>query len=455
MKKNIILILTINILLWFDLGSIANSANKEAKLSSGYANELTEFNLWLKKNNYNQYLKEDSNGNLVSTLDVKPFENRWSQPYHSNPNRDTLIYYHYKNTWSHTNGDRNTYQFGSYKVEPAKKYEFKFSITKNEFVQKQMQKKALLSYLYVEGDIIKIDEISPASRFGEFVDNDTQLRSNSMGKSIVSYVLGTAICEGYIDGVNSNLNDWPLIQNTLYYDQKIIDLINMAAGDKHIIHDFGLVKDNSYDPDTKSIQKTMNFFFRGSESNEKQVGKKYNYHQLLPNIIFNYVLYKTGDDFQTVLNKTFQKAGIENAVYFSRLKDPTAEGDASNMFFASRYDWLRIAKAMMNDYQNDTCVGKYLKTLHKNKIKKNVKGTDYEEPGFSPGTSYGGYFHMNYPGLKNRVIFGISGYGGNTILMDMENSQIVVINSIHYNNAKYKYNVKKLMIEPFKKRTVK
>ena len=125
------------------------------------------------------------------------------------------------------------------------------------------------------------------------------------------------------------------------------------------------------------------------------------------------------------------------------------------MFFASRYDWLRIAKAMMNDYQNDTCVGEYLKTLHKNKIKKNVKGTEYEEPGFSPGTSYGGYFHMNYPGLKNRVIFGISGYGGNTILMDMENSQIVVINSIHYNNAKYKYNVKKLMIEPFKKRTVK
>jgi hypothetical protein len=53
------------------------------------------------------------------------------------------------------------------------------------------------------------------------------------------------------------------------------------------------------------------------------------------------------------------------------------------------------------------------------------------------------------------VIFGISGYGGNTILMDMENSQIVVINSIHYNNAKYKYNVKKLMIEPFKKSTVK
>jgi hypothetical protein len=62
---------------------------------------------------------------------------------------------------------------------------------------------------------------------------------------------------------------------------------------------------------------------------------------------------------------------------------------------------------------------------------------------------------MEYPGLKDRTIFGISGYGGNTMLIDMDNSKIVVINSIHFNNKKYKYNIKKLMVEPFKKSTVK
>ena len=30
-------------------------------------------------------------------------------------------------------------------------------------------------------------------------------------------------------------------------------------------------------------------------------------------------------------------------------------------FRATRYDYLRIAKAMLDDWQNDTCVGKYLK----------------------------------------------------------------------------------------------
>ena len=39
----------------------------------------------------------------------------------------------------------------------------------------------------------------------------------------------------------------------------------------------------------------------------------------------------------------------------------------------------------------------------------------------------------------------------NAILIDMENSRILVVNSLHYNNGKYKYNVKKLLIDPIKK----
>ena len=120
------------------------------------------------------------------------------------------------------------------------------------------------------------------------------------------------------------------------------------------------------------------------------------------------------------------------------------------MFFASRYDYLRIAKSIMDDYKNDTCVGKYYKEIHKRRIAKKNKGKEYEDPPFSPGTSYGGLFHMDYAGLKNKVIFGMSGYGGNTVIIDMENSRIVVLNSIHWSNKKYKYNVKKLLIKPFK-----
>ena len=383
-----------------------------------------------------------------NNLDIKLYKGSWKVPYEQNPNRDTLIYYNYKNLFSHFNGDSNTYQFNRYEVKPNDKpYEFNFNKRKDKFVEKQMQKKALLSYLYFQNNEILIDEISPKNRFGDFVDNETKLRSNSVGKSMVSYVLGHAICEGYIEGIDSTINNWPAISNTLYEGQKIIDLLNMRAGDQKYVNDRGIVKMSGFDTDIKSISNTMNMVFR----NSKKSKSKYNYNQLVTYIIFNYILHKTGDDFQKILNKTFQKAKIKNSIYFNRLKEQTKNGNASNMFFASRYDYLRIAKAIMEDYQNDTCVGKYLKEIHERRIKKNVKDTNFEEPGYGSTSTYGGQFHMDYPGLKNRVIFGMSGYGGQAILIDVENSRIVVVNSIHYNNTKYKYNVKKLLIDPIKK----
>ena len=37
---------------------------------------------------------------------------------------------------------------------------------------------------------------------------------------------------------------------------------------------------------------------------------------------------------------------------------------------------LRIAKAMMDHWNNDTCVGKYLKTIYEQRINKNKKSYD-------------------------------------------------------------------------------
>ena len=85
---------------------------------------------------------------------------------------------------------------------------------------------------------------------------------------------------------------------------------------------------------------------------------------------------------------------------------------------------------MMDDYQNDTCV-KYLKEIQKEELKKNyTKHTN--EPHYNRTKSYGGQFHMDYPGLKDKVknfLVGMGGFGGNAILIDVENSRIVVLNS--------------------------
>ena len=89
-----------------------------------------------------------------------------------------------------------------------------------------------------------------------------------------------------------------------------------------------------------------------------------------------------------------------------------------------------------------------IKNIFERRIRKNVRGTDFSEPAYGSTSTYGGYFHLEYPGLKNREVFGMTGYGGQVILIDMEKSRIVVINSIHFNNTKYKYNIKKLLLDP-------
>ena len=151
--------------------------------------------------------------------------------YHDNPNFGTLLFYvfHYL---------EDTKGFGRYLVQPSKNpIKFNSDLIDDKFVKKQLQKKAILSYLYFENDKIIIDEISPKDRFGIIFKNDTKWSSMSMGKSLVSYVTGHAICGGYIDSIDSTLNDWPLIKDTLYSKKKLIDILNMAAGDQKYVDD--------------------------------------------------------------------------------------------------------------------------------------------------------------------------------------------------------------------------
>ena len=70
-----------------------------------------------------------------------------------------------------------------------------------------MKTKGILSYLYYQDGEVLIDEFSPKERLGEFLDNETKFYSMSMSKSLVSYMLGHAICDGYIDGVDTRIND--------------------------------------------------------------------------------------------------------------------------------------------------------------------------------------------------------------------------------------------------------
>ena len=119
------------------------------------------------------------------------------------------------------------------------------------------------------------------------------------------------------------------------------------------------------------------------------------------------------------------------------------------MFFASRYDYLRIAKAMLDDWQNDTCVGKYLKTIFDNRIDKenDKRRKEGKKVQWVQARGYAGQFQTHYKGIsKKRPVMGMHGRGGQHIVIDFERSRIIVTNSVYDN-----FNYKKIVYSVIKK----
>ena len=356
-----------------------------------------------------------------------------------------------KNTW-----DYPLLAYKGWEIKGSENhYKFKSNLRQDKNVLKEFKNNketGIISYLLFEDDKIVIDKSDiPISVEGDKII-DGLLPSHSMGKSLVSYVTGHAICEGYIDSVNVRLNDWPLIKNTLYEDSILLDLLNMKAGDqkwvgerRNVGSDNRIKGSMNENVNVIGLMKVMNEYLRGTEKSKLV----YNYSALTTNVILNYVKYKTGDDWEKLLNKVYSEhVGGKNSVYLQRSKKylKTDFISARYSFYANRYDYLRIAKAMMDDWYNDTCAGKYLKTIYESRVKKKDSTKEADDVGLYT-KAYGGQFHFDIYGIKKtRKIIGMSGFAGQQILIDLDNKKIIVVNSLYKN-----YNWKKIVHSLIKK----
>jgi CubicO group peptidase (beta-lactamase class C family) len=347
----------------------------------------------------------------------------------------------------------------SYTIAGSKNfYNFQSDLRKDQAVTKDIKNTkttGLRGYLLYEDGKIVIDE---SVELPDFIKrNGNRLPSHSMGKSLVSYVTGHAICEGYIDSVDVKLDDWPTIKNTLYEGQSLIDLLNMTAGDENYtgarfgkkdnrIKINGIIKNVNTVPLYKVMKGATQLHTKRTTSwfSETPI---YNYNALVTNTIMNYVIYKTGDDWEPLLHKVFtQHVKVKDEVHFLKIKNKARYSTQSNLpktglgtkelgrysFYATRYDYLRIAKTMMDDWNNDTCAGKYLKAMYKQRIDKQHKNSGWaRDNGYRTwySKSYGGQFHFDLVGLTNRKILSMVGFAGQNIHIDFDAKRIIVINT--------------------------
>ena len=386
MKKYITFIITLNILLWFGLSSIANADHKpEEQYFSGVSYSVPG------SDNY-QKLETELVDNKISKLVDKQLQNQ--------------------------------------------------------------EKTGLASYVIFSDGKIRINK----NKWNDDIKkNKGLLRSNSMGKSMISYVTGHAVCKYGID-LNTKMNDWAVLNNTLYADNTLLQVLNMTAGDHQIIGEKKYKGDGYVKGDKKKVINNKTVFesmqwFQGTK--KKKENSPYNYSAMSTHVAINYVIHKVGtENYQKLLKEIFtDHVGVKDTVYFDkvkgdvRIKNPVSmwaegkkwkwvsnpeHGNQRYTFWAKSEDYLRVAKTIMNDYKSDSCIGDYLRMIYDNRVDKKKKEYDSNK-GIGPySRQYGGQFH--FPKIGKNVVFGMDGYAGQQVIIDITNGRIVIIHTIdqHY-----------------------
>ena len=238
--KNLFLLL---ILSFFSVQGYAAGCPDGSKLVKSVSNDGTYFVFSCGGDNNSTSKSTNSSSSGASGTVIDRYGGRSEIPEDANPNYQTLFYFldSYLNEWDrfYKRWPNDGYK---YNVEKSNRpYTFKSDLRENKDVKNEFQKTALLSYLIYEKGKIVVDEITPKERFGELFNNQSKLHSQSAGKSITSYIVGNAICEGYISGIDAKIDDWPAAKNTLYDNQKLIDLLNMNAGNHKYVVKNGII----------------------------------------------------------------------------------------------------------------------------------------------------------------------------------------------------------------------
>ena len=107
---------------------------------------------------------------------------------------------------------------------------------------------------------------------------------------------------------------------------------------------------------------------------------------------------------------------------------------------------------MLEDWQTNSCEGKYLKEIYtKRQLKdnpdkvfqKDLRAHNWHNFSYN---GYGGFFHTDlFNAERGRKILAMDGFGGQMIVIDFDKGRIVVTNAI-YNN----FNWKKIVLDVIK-----
>lgn len=240
-----------------------------------------------------------------------------------------------------------------YEIQPSKKiskgasaFKFKRDLTTLPetftFEGKEYQTKLFLEdtktsgFLVIKNDAIKFEQYYLGS------NEDTRLSSNSMGKSVVSALMGIAVDEGFIDSIEDPLSKYiPEFRNTQLADIPIKACLQMASG---------INFDEETDMSTYSMRTLLGtpaMKLISKKSLQEAPYTTREYLSINTEILGEIIVNATGRGLADYLEeKIWKKIGVEHDAYWTLSNDKEL---AMGGLCISLRDYARFARLYLNN----------------------------------------------------------------------------------------------------------
>ena len=314
-------------------------------------------------------------------------------------------------------------KFGAIEIKPSDAPRELANLQKP--LPKGIKSGTMFSFLYYDGEQIVHDWHS------DKVHDQLPILGLSMSKSVTSYLLGKALCFGLIDSLQDPLVKYiPELNGTYYANVRIIESLNMSAGDGKIYaggsggaggdwtHYIGPIHDGKGGV-LELVAKMKNF-----KPPKKKRFKYTNVNTDLLAIAIDRVASEGIGEFAN--NVLAQPGGLEHVTQYK--SDANSAPLAHGSFYATRYDWLRITIKINEDFNSDSCIGDYLRSAVDDSVSVNAN-----EHGCS---KYGKFFWHKCKTARKALQ--MKGHGGQRSVFDPKTGRVLVIHSIRkdYNEGK-------------------
>jgi len=309
-------------------------------------------------------------------------------------------------------------------IPPAKKPKIIKDTSKpNSEISNIMDQSDLLSVLFYDGNSITVNELSRL-KLGPL----EKMYSMSISKSYVGYLLGHAICDGFIKTLDDSIEQYvPETSGTIYEGVSLQNMINMTAGDvDHWERGSGQNNMVVYANPILRGKKTIKDMLEESRGVSPDGKPNFYYSNIIPDIVARAVHLKSPSGLKDYFyNKIANNS--ENSSEMIYLKDKNDWGIHFAFLYATRGDYLKFAKLIAQDWKSNSCIGSYLKKLYENRVP-----TGKPQNGSHNFQSYGGFFWMDKSNF-DFPHFVMNGHGGQRVIINFNTGAILSMHAIRGN----------------------